>query len=429
MSTICMVGLGRLGLPVACAFAERGNAVYGYELDEAKRERYGHGDSGLYEPGLDVLLKELIAEQSFNVCESLSGAVEHAEIIFIAVPTPSRSDHSFDTSYVLTALKQVAFAVNISSTVDYPVIALISTVLPETCRREFLPLLETKLDRPFGFVYNAQFIAMGTVIDDALHPEFVLIGEQDERAGDVVEKFYRYTLRPEAYGSSVPPIQRMSLENAELTKCVYNNAISIKVVLGNTIMEMCDKIPNADCDVVIDALSFATDRLISPKYLRGGYGDGGGCHPRDNRALRYLAEQLNLSANPFAFVTDARVTQTNYLAEQVVALVHQTGYPIKLLGATFKPDTNRTDDSPSLLLADMLWLRHHLYVAIYDPNVTHFSDMYATETVPQLYVIGVNSPQWTVYPFVHGSVIYDPWGAIKTTPNGCRLVSVGRQLR
>jgi UDPglucose 6-dehydrogenase len=407
-----MIGLGKLGLPVSTAFALKGHEVYGYDIDAAKVTRYQHGVSGLFEPGLDLLLQEQLANGRLTLTSDKNDLTD-LELIFIAVPTPSLSDNSFDTSYVREALRTITvIAPNNPSTT----IAVISTVLPGTCRREFLPILAREVaTSDFGFAYNAQFIAMGTVLRDILNPEFILIGEGDKASGDVLEAFYQ---------DVTPHVKtmRLSIESAEVVKCAYNNFISFKIVYANTLMELCDKVPYANCDEVSFALSHATDRLLSPKYLQGGMGDGGGCHPRDNRALSYLAQQLGLSADPFAFVTEARKQQTTWIAAKVADAHIKTGLPIKLLGVTFKPNTNLTDDSPALLLRDMLE-EMGFAVTAYDPEAEGY--YHDEEGEGFVYVIGTAWEDFVNYPFLPGSTIIDPHGLIKHAPN-CVLESIGR---
>lgn len=416
---VAFVGLGKLGLPVATTFASRGNKVYGYDSVKSKMDSYKTGISQLYEPGLDDLLREQLENRSLILCDSLESAVEHAEIIFVAVPTPSLPDYSFDTSHVNFALGELASVLQRDH--KYRVVALISTVLPGTCRNEFIPILESKLGpagEGWGFCYNAQFIAMGTVVENSLNPEFALIGEQDAHAGNLLEYFYTNTLPTQK------PVLRMSLENAELTKNCYNTFISQKIVLANTVMELCDKIPNADCDVVSSALAKSTDRLISSKYMRGGLGDSGGCHPRDSRALSYLAHSVGLSADPFQFVTEARLLQSMWMTRKVNSAHLKTGLPVKILGITFKPDTNLTDDSCALLLAEQLkQLRvdSELYDPVALPESSHKDDG------PRVYVIGTAWQQLKNYPFAPGSTIIDPHGLLDKAPRGCILDSVGRE--
>ena len=416
---VATVGLGKLGLPVACAMALAGHEVYGYDIDQDKRNQCKIGDSDLYEPNLALQLCTALGAQQLIIVDSLSEAVKEAEIIFIAVPTPSKLSGEFNINYVETVLREVT---EVMISIDhYQVIAIISTVLPGTMRDEFFPLVKNIIGPPesWGFCYNAQFIAMGSVIENFTNPEFMLIGEYDKASGDMLEKFYQQI-------NSEMKLFRTTLENAEIIKMAYNTFIGLKIVFANTILEMCDKIPNANCDVVTEALSLATDRLISNRYLTGGMGDGGPCHPRDQRALDWLAQELKLSANPFEFVSEAREAQMEYLADIVLTAQKDSELPVAIMGLTFKPDTNLFDDSPSLLLARCLakregWIPIHMY----DPVVK--SDHLPEG--PFVYVLATRWPEFKTFNYEPGSIIVDPWRILDGAPTGCMWYPVGIGVR
>ncbi len=414
---VAMIGLGKLGLPVACAMVQAGHEVYGYDIDSDKCGQYRAGQVDLYEPVIEYFLRAALVS-GLHIVDSLAEAVEPAEIIFIAVPTPSDLEGKFKLNLVESALSEVAEAMVGAS--GFKVIAVISTVLPGTMRN-FLPMVDRILGHPeeggYGFCYNAQFIAMGSVIEDFVNPEFMLIGECDQVSGDVLERFYRQ-INPEM------KLFRTTLENAEIIKMAYNTFIGLKIVFANTILEMCDKIPNTNCDVVTEAFSMATDRLISDRYLTGGMGDGGPCHPRDQRALDWLAQELKLSANPFEFVSDAREAQMEYLADIVLTAQKGSELPIVIMGLTFKPNTNLLDDSPSLLLTRCLvkkdgWMPIHTYDPVVKPN--HLP------SGPNVYVLATRWPEFKTFDFVPGSIIVDPWRMLDKAPIDCTWYPVGRQ--
>jgi len=408
-----MIGLGRLGLPVACAMARKGHRIVGYDIDRSKSEEYRRGVCDLYEPDIEKLLADVL-ENGFSIADSLEDAVKPVDVIFIAVPTPSQPTGAFDVEGVIEVISKIARVMKDCS--DYKVVAIISTVLPMTTRREFLPALKNVLGLPgdrYGLCYNAQFIAMGSVVENMLYPEFVLIGEYDTRSGDLLERFYSQVTHA--------PILRMTLENAEIVKMIYNTFIGMKIIYGNTIMELCDTVPNADCDIVYNAVTCANDRLISSRYLRGGMGDGGGCHPRDNRALSWLARYISLSADPFNFVMEARDDQTRYLARVIGAEHRKTNLPVAVLGLTFKPNTNVMDESPSLLLIDFLKEEFGINPRCYDPIVK-------TEPLPRephLYVLATAHEELKVFPYEPGSTIIDIWRILDKIPDGCSVRRIG----
>lgn len=267
-----MVGLGKLGLPVATAMAARGLTVYGYDPKVS-----GYPKDLSYEDGFAEAVEQ--AEGRVGFCEDLQEVVAQAEVIFCAVQTPheprfegitplpdERAD--FDYTHLTRAVAEInGHAAYLRKHVT---LAVISTVLPGTMKREVEPLLGEYV----SLVYNPSFIAMGTTIRDFLDPEFVLLGGDDE--GKVAE-VYQEILDP-------VPYYRTTVPDAELIKVAYNTFIGLKLAFANTLGEVCHK---TDCDVdeVTGALKLAHRRLISPAYLDAGMGDGGGCFPAGELVL------------------------------------------------------------------------------------------------------------------------------------------------
>jgi len=256
---------------------------------------------------------------------------------------------------------------------------------------------------------------------DFLNPEIVLFGVDGERTAKKVEKFYK-TLHN-------APFYNTTIENAELIKVVYNTFVSTKLAFVNTLMEICHKLPNTNIDDVTNALKMCDDRIISDKYFSGGMGDGGGCHPRDNIALSWLSQELDLSHDWFDNIMKQREKQTEWLADLIEE--HSNGLPINILGKSFKPETNITTGSPSVLLKNILEERGHP-VFIWDPYIDEpwkeIKKMYDdSETESQLYFIGTKHPDFTSFPYEKGSVIIDPWRYIPEQ-DSCEVIHVGDSL-
>jgi len=254
---------------------------------------------------------------------------------------------------------------------------------------------------------------------DFLHPEFILFGHDSSWAEKKAEKFYKTITHA--------PIFKTTIENAELIKVTYNTFISTKLAFSNTVMEMCHKLPNTNCDEVMNALSLGTKRILAESYWSGGMGDGGGCHPRDNIALSWLSRKLNLSHDWFDNIMKQRENQTDWLCD----LIEETsfkykgcvdGYPILILGKSFKSETNITTGSPSILLKNLLEERGHKQVSMWDPYVdTH---KLLTGKEPMIYFIGTKHPDFTTYSYNQGSIIIDPWRYIPEQSN-CEVIHVG----
>lgn len=328
------IGLGKLGLPVALASEAAGHEVLGFDTSPELERILVSRDL----PYREHQAQELLDVTRITVVPPQE-LIEWAELIFIAVQTPhlpeyegvtrlpeGRSD--FGYSYLWEALESVGEA-------KCPV-AVISTVLPGT--------LESL--NATNVLYNPFFIAMGQTIPDFRDPEFVLIGTDGRHPG-VLRDFYS-TIHDKPHFVT-------TIKTAELTKVAYNTFIGLKIAFGNTMMELCEK-TGADVDDLVDALSLATQRIISPAYLRGGMGDGGGCHPRDNIALSWLAREVGLSYDLFEALMICRERQTEWLASliQDEQNMHSMYRPIEIMGKAYKPSTNLTVGSPALLLAALL---------------------------------------------------------------------------
>ena len=425
------IGLGKLGLPCALAVESRGHKVVGYDPSEQVKDIIDTKKLQYQE----IWAQEHLDKSKIEIT-SIEGVVKHSEIIFVPIQTPHGEKYEgitripkgrtdFNYSFLKKGLKDLSDEIEKQG--EDKIVIVISTVLPGTIRKEIKPLLgkHTKL------CYNPFFIAMGTTMRDFLHPEIVLFGVDTEWAAKKAKKFYR-TLHH-------APFYETTIENAELIKVVYNTFISTKIAYVNTVMEMAHKLPNTNVDDVTNALKMCDDRIISDKYFSGGMGDGGGCHPRDNIALSWLSDELKLSHNWFDHIMMQREKQTDWLVD----LIEETsfkykgcpdGYPVKILGKSFKPETNLVTGSPSILLENILKERGH-QVEIWDPYVDEFPHSYiqrdwnvASENEsnkePHIYFIGTKHPDFTTYQYNQGSIILDPWRYIPEQEN-CEVIHIG----
>lgn len=408
---IGLIGLGKLGLPVSVALAQK-HTVYGYDKnpDCMKKRTYEQREVGLAGPNT--------FQQEFNDASikyvGIPELAENCKLIFVAVQTPHEPAYEgitripderadFDYSHLVNAIKSL-----VRHTYSPTTIVVISTVLPGTVRREIAPIIPSWC----SLVYNPFFIAMGTVVRDFMNPEFVLLGGDRPDAVEQVADFYR-----DFYGKTVPPIQKMSIESAELTKVAYNTMIGLKISYANALMEISHKLPGCDVDDVIGTIKLAKDRLISTKYLTPGMCDGGGCHPRDAIAMSWLARKLKLSHDIFSDLMETREDQTEWLADLMV----ETGLPLVILGKAFKPETNITTGSPAILCANILEERK-LSFQIWDPFVDGGDP---PEYGPSVFLIGTKHAQFIEFPFARGSVVLDPHRYIPHIP-GVNVIPIGK---
>jgi UDPglucose 6-dehydrogenase len=408
---IGFLGLGKLGLPCALAIDSAGHDVCGFDLNPEVEKILTDKVLPYREEGADDLLK------NHNIkYENISNVVKNSDIIFVPIQTPHSPRYEgvtrlpedkvdFDYTWLIEGMSTLSEEIEKNG--EDKVVIIISTVLPGTIRRDIKPLLgkHTKL------CYNPFFIAMGTTIKDFTSPEFVLFGVDDADAYETAKKFYS-TIHSK-------PVYKCTIEEAELIKVTYNTYITMKICLANTVMEVSHKLDNIDCDNVMKGLFLANERLMSPKYLIGGMGDGGGCHPRDNIALSWLSDKLDLSYNWYENLMLCRENQTDWLSDLIIE--YKQDLPIVILGKTFKKETNLTVGSPSILLKNILEERGYS-VDMFDPYI----DLQKNPPldIPALFFIGTNHDLFIDYKFPKGSIVIDPWRFLDEQED-IKLISVG----
>lgn len=399
------IGLGKLGLPCAEAMAEH-YQVTGYDI-------YSRTSSKV------------------KIVNDLKDAVVDKNIVFVAVQTPH--DPAYDGSQPITHLPNKDFNYNIVKAVlqdinryanSNTLVVLISTVLPGTTRREFAPLMTNT-----RFIYNPYLIAMGSVTWDMINPEMVIIGTEDgSKTGDasLLIDFYRPMMQNE------PRYVVGTWDEAESIKIFYNTFISTKIGLVNMIQDVAMANGNINVDVVTDALAASTIRIISPKYMRAGMGDAGPCHPRDNIALRWLAEKLDLGYDIFDTVMSAREQQAKNIARYLAKIQRQYNLPIYIMGKAYKPDVDFVDGSYSLLIGHYLESVQAKFFYI-DPLT---GDKPPFEGMPVIaflahnrqvtYGYTGNLPAQELYVDLEpGSVIVDPWRTYPQDNTNYKVIHYG----
>tara|TARA_B100000035_G_C21035924_1_gene570965 strand:- start:5073 stop:6215 length:1143 start_codon:yes stop_codon:yes gene_type:complete len=359
---ISFIGLGKLGLPCAEAVAQKGHTVSGYDIVEVTSDH--------------IQVKDTIAE-----------AVAGQDIVFVAVPTPhdpaydgrAPTAHLEPKDFSYEIVKECLTEANKFMTKDQ-LLVLISTVLPGTTRREFVPLVTNT-----RFVYNPYLIAMGTVAWDMINPEMVMIGTEDgDATADARElvKFYQSVME------NNPRYEIGTWDECECIKVFYNTFISTKIGLVNMMQDVAQKQGNINVDVVTRALSKSTMRIISKAYMKAGMGDGGACHPRDNIALRYMAKELGLGYDIFDSVMNAREKQAENMAIEIL----KYGNKIQFSSDSYKPGVEYVDGSYSLLVQHYV-KKHGGYIV--KENAHIFVLVHEGDEVP------------------NGVPVFDPWRSYK----------------
>jgi UDPglucose 6-dehydrogenase len=355
---ISSIGLGKLGLCSATCFASKGHHVIGVDSDARRVEALKDGQCPINEPGLSTLLDGCRDRMEFTV--DCGYAVQHSDMTLITVPTPSNPDGRFSNAYVETVLDRIAPAVKAKK--SFHVVGVVSTVMPGTCEAVFKPTLEKLTGKvcgqDFGLIYNPEFVALGSVIHDSLHPDLLLIGASDERSARMAEELYASVVE------SSPHCATMSLTNAEITKLSLNCYVTMKISFANELATVCESIPGADVDVVTAAIG--ADSRVGRKYLKGGLGFGGPCFPRDNLAFQRCAEdagvQVHLSPNV--------VKVNNQTVGRLLTMIGDhapSGSTVALLGLSYKPGTHVVEESQPVTLAREL-LNAGYVVRLHDPK-------------------------------------------------------------
>lgn len=356
-SRVTVIGLGKLGAPLAACLASKGFQVIGVDVSERAVAAINSGKAPVFEPGLD----ELIDEAHANLSATLDHeeAVRASDATFILVPTPSEGDGSFSNRFVIEAATAVGQALRAKD--EYHVVVVTSTVMPGTTDNEVIPALEAasgkRCGEHFGVCYNPEFIALGSVIRDMLNPDAILIGESDSTAGDLLQSIYVRLC------DNAPPVSRMNLVNAELTKLSVNTFVTTKITFANFLARLCERLPDADVDVVTSALGL--DSRIGRKYLTGAIGYGGPCFPRDNKALSWLADAVDVPAT-LARATDASNDEQIPQLVRLVTSKLRSGGTVGVLGLSYKPDTDVIERSQGVELALAL-VREGIRVVAWDP--------------------------------------------------------------
>ena len=433
MASIGFIGVGKLGQACAEMVAEVHDVV-GYDVNPVEPE-------------------------NFTMVDNMEDAVKGQDIVFIAVPTPhdpqydgkAPTSHLPNKDFDYTIVKDILEKVNAVATQEQ-LIVLISTVLPGTVRREFIPIITNT-----RFVYNPYLIAMGTVKWDMVNPEMVMIGTEDgSETGDAKQlvDFYKTIMQND------PKYIIGTWDECECIKVFYNTFISTKVSLVNMIQDVAEKQGNINAEVVCDALANADRRIMGPGYMKPGMGDGGACHPRDNIALRWMADELELGYDLFDAVMRSREVQAENMAKR---LIHLSGdqhpvygtvneIPIVIVGKAYKPLVSYEAGSSSMLVGHYIQEAGYkvfyydeqtgdippqevldnpaVYLLAHNPQVTYGEQL---DTVPQWYgdhtVTGeeatfITTANGTDLNFAPGSTVVDPW---RKTPNieGVTVVHYG----
>lgn len=417
---ISVIGLGKLGLPLAASIASKDFFVFGVDVNKNVIDQLSRGATFLKEPGLQELINK--NRSKIKATSDIKEAVSNSDMTFIITPTPSQKNGYFSLQYINKVIREVAKVLKIKQ--NYHLVVVVSTVMPGSTDKikKLLEKYSGKVcNKDFGLCYNPEFIALGSVISNLLNPDFILIGESDKQSGDILEGFYK------KYCENNPKISRMNFVNAELTKISVNTYITTKISYANMLSEICEKLPGGNVDVVTSALGL--DSRIGGKYLKGGPAFGGPCFPRDNIAFINLAKNLKSSYSIADSTHKINIRQTERLIEMVMRFINKDSI-VGILGLSYKPFTDVIDESSGLLLAQALKERR-VKLNLHDPlglenaekvlgssGVEYMKDLKDCVAASDILVITTNWPEFRKinksWLEKRPKVVIDPWRIINT---------------
>lgn len=357
LGDISIIGLGKLGAPMAACMASKGFTVYGTDAIPSIVDAFSRVQSPVQEPGLGDLLTA--NKDRLIAASDIKHAVIESDVTFVVVPTPSDANGKFMLWHVQRAMAEIGDA--LAKKAQYHLVCLTSTVLPGSMDYGVVPVLEAASGKrcgvDFGVCYNPEFIALGTVIRDFLNPDLILIGESDAKAGALLAEYYVRLC------DNTPSVSRMNFVSAELSKIAINTYVTTKITFANMLTELCEQLPGANIDVVTKALG--ADTRIGARYLKGGLGYGGPCFPRDNLALGYLARELGVDA----LLAESTDTANRRQVERIMDMLRRRlveGSTVAVLGLAYKPGTVVLEESQGFELTKAL-VREGFQVQVYDP--------------------------------------------------------------
>ena len=361
--SISIVGTGYVGLCTAVGFASRGYKVVASTHDSEKAELINKGIPPFFEYGLEEIMQKVVKKGYLKCVLDRKEAVLNTGITIISVSTPSQPDGSVDLRFIESSAREIGEALNKKDA--YHLVVVKSTVVPGTTENMVKPSIEKSSGKrcgvDFGLCMNPEFLREGSALYDTLHPDRVIIGEHDEKSGDILESLYRDFL-----GEEMPPMIRTNLPTAELIKYANNAFLATKISFINTIANICEKIPGADVTVIAQGVGL--DKRISPLFLRAGLGYGGSCFPKDVKALVAVSKSLGYSPVLFNAVEDVNNVQPYQavrLAEKLIGDL--AGKRVAVLGLAFKPDTDDMREAVSIRVINEL-LEEGASVVAYDPK-------------------------------------------------------------
>jgi len=392
---IAVIGTGYVGLVSGTCFAETGNEVICVDIDQEKVKQLSGGKLTIYEPGLESLFERNTKQGRLHFTTEIKQAVDHAEIIFLALPTPPGADGAADLSFVLKVASELSHLIT-----RYTVIVNKSTVPVGTAEKVAAVLSDHLDDDLYDVVSNPEFLREGVAVDDFLKPDRVVIGSDTERATKQMKRLY------EPFVRQGNPIIVMDIRSAEMTKYAANAYLATRISFMNEIANLCEQV-GANVDQVRSGIG--SDTRIGKRFLFAGIGYGGSCFPKDVQALHRTAEQHQYDFRILDAVMKINDIQKNILVSKIKHFFQGavTGKRIAMWGLAFKPNTDDIREAPSIrIISDLL--EAGADVSVFDPE--------AMENIRQLFgdQIRYASDQYDTLVGADALAIVTEWSVFRT---------------
>ena len=355
---ISIFGVGYVGCVSAACLAEMGHEVVAVEPNEVKVKMVNEGRSPIVEPGLDELLGRMVKSNRLRATSDWRSAIASADLVMICVGTPSRANGSIDLKYVLRVSEQIGNA--LAARKDYLTVVIRSTVVPGTVEETVIPLLEKHSGKragvDFGVCMNPEFLREGTSIPDFHNPPKSVIGELDERSGELLARLYE----------KLPaPLVRTKIPIAEMVKYTDNSFHALKICFANEIGNLC-KLIGVDSHDVMNIFCMDTKLNISKAYLKPGFAFGGSCLPKDLRSLTYVAKSNDISVPLLNSILESNHQQIRRVIQKLLAC---KGASLGFIGLSFKEGTDDLRESPIVEVIETM-IGKGFKVKIHDRNVS-----------------------------------------------------------
>ena len=400
---VAVVGTGYVGLVSGTCFAEAGNDVLCVDNNQEKLAMLRAGQVPIYEPGLETLFERNTKEGRLSFTDSLADAVEFAEIIFLALPTPPMEDGSADLKYVLGVANEIGTLIK-----DYRVVVNKSTV-PVGTADKVRAAIASQTDIEFDVVSNPEFLREGFAVQDFMKPERIVVGTRSERAKEVMNRLYK------PFVMSGNPVIFMDEPSAEVTKYAANSFLATKISFMNEIANLCEKV-GADVDFVRQGMG--TDSRIGKRFLFPGVGYGGSCFPKDVSALFKTSQEYNYGFQILDSVMKVNERQKEVMVDRIIehyGTEDLSGKTFAVWGLAFKPNTDDIREAPALVIIDRL-LAMGAKMKAYDPEAMESVQKYTSLDIEY------TDSMYAALPTADALLIITEWNEFRT-PDMARIKS------